>query len=118
MNGMPRQQQDERRTASVRISLLSALSDMFVRMFESYELLLPEAVAGLDELGLLNTMELATVLETMAVDVQVAVIQEICRRQVRGAARTRPTPPRALSSSSRSSRRRRRKARKRRLRRH
>jgi hypothetical protein len=78
-----------------------------------------EAVAGLDDIGLIDTMELATVLETLAVDVQVAVIQEICRRQVRGAAGTRPTPPRALSSSSRSSpRRRRRKARKRRLRRH
>ena len=53
-------------------------------MFESFELPPPEAVAGLDDLGLLDTMELATVLETMAVDVQVAVIREICRRQVRG----------------------------------
>jgi len=87
-------------------------------MFDSFELPPPQAVASLDDMGLLDTMELATVLETIAVDVQVAVIQEICRRQVRGAARTRPTPPRALSSSSRSSRRRRRKARKRRLRRH
>jgi hypothetical protein len=89
-------------------------------MFESYELPPPEAVAGLDDLGLLDTMELATVLETMAVDVQAAVIREICRRQVHETAGTRPTPPRprALTSSSRSSRRRRRrKARKRRQRR-
>jgi hypothetical protein len=80
-------------------------------MFDSFELPPPEAVAGLDDLGLLDTMELATVLETMAVDVQAAVIREICRRQVRGTAGTRPTPPRAraLTSSSRSSRRRRRR---------
>jgi hypothetical protein len=97
---------------------LSALSDTFGFMFESIELPPPEAVAGLDEHGLLATMELATVLETMAVDVQVAVIREICRRQMRTTAGTRPTPPhqRALTSSSRSSRRRRRKARKRRQR--
>jgi hypothetical protein len=100
---------------------LSALRDTFASMFDSFELPPPEAVAGLDDIGLIDTMELATVLETLAVDVQIAVIQEICRRRVRGAAGTRPTPPRAraLSSSSRSSRRRRRrKARKRRLRRH
>jgi hypothetical protein len=99
---------------------LSPLRDTFEYMFDSFELPPPQAVAGLDDIGLMDTMELATVLETMAVDVQVAVIQEICRRQVRGAGGTRPTPPRAraLSSSSRSSRRRRRrKARKRRLRR-
>jgi hypothetical protein len=92
---------------------------MFARMFESYELPPLEAVAGLDELVLLNTMELATVLETMAVDVQVAVMRELCRRRVRTSAGTHPTPPhqRALTSSSRSARRRRRrKARKRRQR--
>ena len=78
----------------------------------------PEAVAGLDEVGLLATMELATAPETIAVDVQIAVVREMCRRQSRATAGTRPTPPprRALTSSSRSSRRRRRKARKRRQR--
>jgi hypothetical protein len=88
-------------------------------MFDSFELPPPEAVAGLDDTGLLDTMELATVLETIAIDVQLAVIREICRREVRGTAGTRPAPPRAraLTSSSRSSRRRRkRKARKRRQR--
>ena len=54
-------------------------------MFDSFELPPPQAVTGLDDIGLIDTMELATVLETMAVDVQVAVIQEICRRQIRGA---------------------------------
>jgi hypothetical protein len=89
-------------------------------MFDSFELPPPEAVAGLDDLGLLDTMELATVLETMAVDVQAAVIREICRRQVRGTAGTGPTPPRAraLTSSSRSSRRRRRRKARKRRRRH
>jgi hypothetical protein len=92
---------------------------MFARMFDSFELLPPGAVAGLDDTGLLDTMELATVLETIAVDVQVAVMREMFRRQVRGTAGTRPTPPRtrALTGSSRSSRRRRkRKARRRRQR--
>jgi hypothetical protein len=98
---------------------MSVRRDIVARMFESYELPPPEAVGGLDDRGLLGTMELATVLETLAVDVQAAVILELCRRQVRTTAATCPTPPRprALTSSSRSSRRRRRrKARKRRLR--
>jgi hypothetical protein len=34
---------------------LSALSDIFEPMFDSFELPPPEAVAGLDELGLLDT---------------------------------------------------------------
>jgi hypothetical protein len=109
-----------RQPQAISSGWLSALSDTFESMFESFQLPPPEAVAGLDDLGLLDTMELATVLETMAVDVQVAVIREICSRQVRRSAGTRPTPPRtrALSSSRSSRRRRRRKARKRRLRRH
>lgn len=65
---------------------------IFELMFESYELPPPEAVADLDDLGLLDTMELATALETVAIDVQVAVMRELCRRQVRAAAMTRPTP--------------------------
>jgi len=97
---------------------MSALSDMFARMFESIELPPPEAIAGLDDFGLLDTMELATTLETVAIDVQIAVIEELCRRQVRQAAGTGPPPqrPRAVTSTPR--RRRRRKARKRRRRRH
>ncbi|MFL6084674.1 MAG: hypothetical protein ACJ74F_16060 [Mycobacterium sp.] len=85
-------------------------------MFESYELPPPEAVADLDDLGLLDTMELATALETVAIDVQVAVKRELCMRQVRAAAMTRPTPPRPRALPSSSSRRRRRKSRKRRRR--
>jgi hypothetical protein len=85
-------------------------------MFESIELPPPEAIADLDDFGLLDTMELATTLETVAIDVQVAVIRELCRRQVRPAAGTGPMPSaRALTSSPR---RRQRKARKRRRRRH
>jgi hypothetical protein len=99
---------------------MSALGDTFERMFDSFELPPPEAVAGLDDMGLLDTMELATVLETIAVDVQLAVIEEICMRQVRGTAGTRPKPrrARALTSSSRSSRRRRRRTARKRRQRH
>jgi hypothetical protein len=43
-------------------------------MFDSIELPPPEAIADLDDFGLLDTMELATTLETVAIDVQVAVI--------------------------------------------
>jgi hypothetical protein len=95
---------------------MSVESGSFEHMFDSYELPPPEAVASLDDLGLLDTMEVATVVETLAVDVQAAVIREICRRQVRAAAGTRPTPPRPRAIGS-SPRRRRRKARKRRRRR-
>jgi hypothetical protein len=43
-------------------------------MFDSIELPPPEAIADLDDFGLLDAMELATTLETVAIDVQVAVI--------------------------------------------
>jgi len=77
-------------------------------MFDTFELPPPEAVASLDDLGLLDTMELATMLESVAVDVQVAVMRELCRRRVREAAVTRPTSPRprAIPRSSRRRRRR------------
>jgi hypothetical protein len=95
---------------------VSVESGNFERMFDSYELPSPAAVASLDDLGLLDTMEVATFVETLAVDVQAAVIREICKRQVRGTAATHPTPPRPRAIAS-SPRRRRRKARKRRRRR-
>jgi hypothetical protein len=116
MNGMPRLHQGETFTASVRINLLSALSDSLEPMFDSFELPPPEAVAGMDDLGLLDAMEVAAVLETLAVDVQVAVFKEICRRRVRGTAGTHPAPPRPRALASSTRRRRRRKARKRRRR--
>jgi hypothetical protein len=89
---------------------------MFARMFDTYELPPPEAVAGLDDLGLLDTMEVATVVETLAVDVQAAVFREIYRRQLRGTTDTRQAAPRSRSLTSSTRRRRRRKSRKRRRR--
>ena len=96
---------------------MSVLSDKFTRMFGSIELPPPEAIGGLDDFGLLDTMELATTLETVAIDVQIAVIRELCRRQGRPAAGTGPPPPRPRAVTSTPRRRRRRKARKRRRRR-
>jgi hypothetical protein len=86
-------------------------------MFETIEL--PEAgsVADLDDLGLLDAMALATVVETAAIDVRIAAIREIYRRGLGSVASTRPNPTRR-SAAVPSSRRRRRKARKRRRRRH
>jgi len=74
---------------------MSVLSDKFTRMFGSIELPPPEAIGGLDDFGLLDTMELATTLETVAIDVQIAVIRELCRRQGHPAAGTGPPPPRS-----------------------
>ena len=86
-------------------------------MFESVELPSPDVIADLDDLELLDAMAVATVVETAAIDVRIAVIEEIYRRQMRATAGTRPQPahPRAALPSPR--RRRRRKARKRRNRR-
>jgi hypothetical protein len=89
---------------------MSALRDMFATMFESFELPTPEAVASLDDVGLLDTMALATVVETAAFEVRSAAIHEIYVRQMRAA--TRPTPSRPTAALP-SRRRRRRKARKR-----
>jgi hypothetical protein len=85
-------------------------------MFESIELPFPEDVAGLDDVGLLDAMAVATVVETAAIDVRIAAIHEIYRRNMSSTAGTgaKPTPPHAAVPSSR---RRRRKARKRRNRR-
>jgi hypothetical protein len=95
--------------------------DMSVRhisvagMFETIELPLPDAVINLDDLGLLDAMALATLVETAAIDVRVAAVREIYRRGLGSAAGSAPTPtgPRAASASPR---RRRRKTRKRRRR--
>jgi hypothetical protein len=83
-------------------------------MFESFELPTPEAVADLDDLGLLDTMALATMVETAAFEVRTAAIQEIYTRQLRATSRPTPTRQRAALPSRR---RRRRKGRKRRNRR-
>ncbi|MBE1550114.1 hypothetical protein GGC64_004154 [Mycobacterium sp. OAS707] len=84
-------------------------------MFETIDLPGPETFPDLDDLGLLDAMLLATVVETAAMDVRVAAIQEIYRRGLRAATGSAPTPssPRVALGSPR---RRRRKARKRRRR--
>jgi hypothetical protein len=85
-------------------------------MFESIELPHPEDVAGLDDVGLLDAMAVAAVVETAAIDVRFSAIEEIYRRNmapVVGSGSTPPPPHAALPSSRRRSR----KARKRRNRR-
>ncbi|HEX2285524.1 MAG TPA: hypothetical protein VHI10_12010 [Mycobacterium sp.] len=82
-------------------------------MFESFELPPPEAVADLDDLGLLDTMALATMVETAAFEVRTAVISEIYTRQLHATSRPETARPHAALPS----RRRRRKSRKRRRRR-
>ena len=70
----------------------------------------------MDDVGLLNTMALATVVETTAIDLRIAALQEIYLRGLRSSAGSRPQPPhpRAALPSPRSKRRKRRKRRTRR----
>jgi hypothetical protein len=80
-------------------------------MFESIEIPSPESMAGLDDLGLVDALATATLVESLAVEVRIAAIEEMYARQLSRRAPTRP--PRAALPSSR---RRRRKVRKRRRR--
>lgn len=93
---------------------MSALGYMIEIMFDSIELPTPEMVASLDDVDLLDTMAVATVVETAAFEVRTAVLQEMYTRQLRATARSKRSRPRATLPSTR---RRRRKARKRRRRR-
>jgi hypothetical protein len=99
---------------SVRPKPRVGVADRVALMFESFELPPPEAVADLDDLGLLDTMALATMVETAAFEVRTAVISEIYTRQLRATSRPKPARPHAALPSRR---RHRRKARKRRRRR-
>ena len=94
---------------------MSVVASTVARMFETVELPGPETVPDLDDLGLLDAMAVATLIETAAVDVRVAAIREIYRRGLRATAGPAPKPssPRA-GRGSRGGRRR--KARKRRRR--
>jgi hypothetical protein len=85
-------------------------------MFESYEMPAPASVAALDDLGLVDAIATATLVESLATEVRIAAIQEMYIRQSSVGARTHPKPsaPRAALPASR---RRRRKARKHRRRR-
>jgi hypothetical protein len=85
-------------------------------MFESYELPQPDEVAGLDDLDLVDAMTAATLLETVAIEVRFAAMQEMYERQLRqlrAPAQTRPAPPRPATALQRRSGRRRRGNRKR-----
>jgi Tfp pilus assembly protein PilN len=84
-------------------------------MFESIELPGAETVHDLDDLELLDAMALATLVETAAIDVRLAAIQEIYRRGLRATAGSAPKPSSRRAALG-SPRRRRRKARKRRRR--
>jgi hypothetical protein len=87
-------------------------------MFEAIELPAPETLASLDDLGLVDAVDTATLVESLAMEVRVAAIQEMYTRQLEAVAGTGPTPsqlPAALPSAP--PRRRRRNARKRRNRR-
>ena len=95
---------------------MSVSRSSIASMFETIELPDADVVADLDDLGLLDAMALATVVETAAIDVRVAAIREIYRRGLGSIAGPRPNPPR-LHAARPSSRCRRRKARKRRRRR-
>jgi hypothetical protein len=83
-------------------------------MFETIELPAPETLASLDDLGLVDAVDTATLVESLAMEVRVAAIQEMYTRQLEAVAGAGPTPA-ALPSAP--PRRRRRNARKRRNRR-
>jgi hypothetical protein len=85
-------------------------------MFESIELPAPATLAALDDLGLVDAVDTATLVESLAMEVRVAAIEEMYARQLGAVAGTgsAPPPPHAALPSSR---RRSRKARKRRSRR-
>jgi hypothetical protein len=87
-------------------------------MFESIELPAPATLAALDDLGLVDAVDTATLVESLAKEVRVAAIEEMYTRQLDAVAGTgsAPPPPHAHAALP-SSRRRSRKARKRRNRR-
>ena len=90
----------------------------FAIMFETFELPAPVSLGSFDDLELAAAVDTATLVESLALEVRIAVIQQMYTRQLHTTAGTRPTPsaPRAALPPPRS-RRRRRKARKRRNRR-
>jgi hypothetical protein len=61
-------------------------------MFESYELPQRDEIAGLDDVGLVDAMAIAALMESAAVEVRLAAIEEIYAR-LRPSANTRPRPP-------------------------
>jgi hypothetical protein len=86
-------------------------------MFESLELPSPAMLASLDDLGLVDAVDTATLVESLAMEVRVAAIQEMYTRQLEAVAGAGPTPSHLPAALPSAPRRRRRKARKRRNRR-
>jgi hypothetical protein len=78
-------------------------------MLDAIELPKPEDVGALDDLGLVDAMAVATVVERAAIQVRIAAMREIYERQLRA-----PVPSRPPQSASRRRARRRRKQRRRR----
>jgi hypothetical protein len=85
-------------------------------MFESIELLTVDDFAGLDDLGLVDAVTVAMVLEAVALEVRLAAIEEMSAR-LRAVATTRPGPPRLTAAARPPSNRRSRRRRKRKRRR-
>ncbi len=80
-------------------------------MFDSYEMPQPEEIAGLSDAGLVDAMTMATLMESAAIEVRLAALEEMNIRQLRAPAR-RPTQPAALRGPSRRRRKRRNRKRK------
>jgi hypothetical protein len=85
-------------------------------MFESIELPAPATLAALDDLGLVEAVDTATLVESLAMEVRIAAIEEMYTRQLEAVAGTSSAPSRPHAALP-SSRHRSRKARKRRNRR-
>jgi hypothetical protein len=85
-------------------------------MFESYELPGPDEIARLDDVGLVDVMALSALMESAAVEVRLAAIEEMYAR-LRPPPNTRPRPPRLEAAVRPPANRRRRRNRKRKRRR-
>jgi hypothetical protein len=83
-------------------------------MLDEYEMPRPEEVGALDDFELVDAMAAATLMETAAVEVRLAAMQEMYERQMRAPAPARPTPPRPAQGRSRGRARRNRKRKRRR----
>jgi hypothetical protein len=85
-------------------------------MFESVELPRPDEIARLDDLGLVDAVTLAMLVESVAVEVRLAAIDEMSTR-LHPVASNRPCPPRLATAPRPPSKRQRRRRRKRKRRR-
>jgi hypothetical protein len=95
---------------------MSAEAHTVAHMFESYELPRRDEISGLDEVGLVDAMAVAALMESAALEVRLAAIEEMYAR-LRSSANTRPSPPSLEAALRPPSNRRRRSNRKRKRRR-